>query len=275
MKKTKKKAAAPRARKSAKAAPAKSRIPDLKLAQGVDGLRQAIGILRDQSQSLPNRTEALHILQSATFGDENFDAVRGDYTAALRELTEDKETMLRQRALGLLARSRDPYAEKVLVSGLQDPQKAAVPAGDALHYLSYNAHSGVQSLARSIFDKSKDNTVRQQALRLMANDPKSLQTIRDTLADKKEAVEVRQTSAEALHALDPKALQTWASNAVLDKKENEDVVATSLTALRHFGDEKQISGNTKLRKRLAEISSGEGPAKVKRLAKTITTKYGL
>ena len=275
MKKTKTKAAASHGRKSTKAAPAKATLPNLKLAEGVDGLRQAIKVLRDSSETLERRAEALRILQSASFGDEEFDAVRGDYVAALRELTGDKEIQLRQRALGLLARSRDTYAEKVLMAGLQDPDKAVVPATDALHYLSYNLHSGVQSLARSIFNTSKDQGVRQQALRLMANDPQALKTIQNTLADKKESVEVRQTSAAALHALDPKALQNWASKAVLDKSENEEVVATSLTALNQFGDQKQITGNAALRKRLGEMSTGKSPAKFKSMAKTISTKYGL
>jgi hypothetical protein len=275
MKKTKTKAAASHVAKSTKAAVARETLPDLKLAPGAGGLRQAIMILRDPADTLPRRTEALQILQSATFGAEEFDAVRGDYVAALRELTGDKEITLRQRALGLLARSRDTYAEKVLMSGLQNPDKAVVPATDALHYLSYNLHSGVQSMARSIFDTSKDQAVRQQALRLMANDPKALKAIQNTLTDKKESVEVRQTSAEALHALDPKALQNWASKAALDKSEDPEVVATSLTALNQFGDKKQITGNAALRKRLAEMSTGKSPAKVKRMAKTIFTKYGL
>ncbi len=276
MKKSKTKAAASARRKSTKAAPAKATLPNLKLAAGTDGLHQAIDVLNDTSQTLEKRAEALRILQAASFGDEEFDAVRGDFVAALRALTEDKEIQLRQRALGLLARSRDTYAEKVLMTGLKQPEKAVVPAGDALHYLSYNLHSGVQALARSIFDKSKDQGVRQQALRLMANDPQALKTIQKTLANKKEAVEVRQTSAEALHALDPTALQKWASKAVLDKSENEEVVASSLTALQHFGDAKAISGNAALRARLDEMSTGKKSApKLKRMAKMISSKYGL
>jgi len=275
MKKSKTKAAASAGRKSSKAASAKTALPKLNLAEGGDGLRQALEILRDSSQTVDKRLEALRVLQSASFGDEQFDAVRGDFVAALREVTEDKEVKLRQRALGLLARSQDSHAEKVLMAGLKQPEKAVVPAADALHYLSYNLHSGVQSLARSIFESSKDQGVRQQALRLMSNDPQALKTIQKTLADKKETVEIRQTSAEALHALDPTAFQKWASKAVLDKSEHADVVATSLTALQHFGDAKAIAGNSALRERLGEITAGKSAPKLKRLAKMISSKYGL
>ena len=274
MKKNKTKAGASRAAKSSRAS-AKTTVPNLKLAEGADGLRQALAILRDASQSMDRRTEALQVLQSASFGDPAFEDVRADYVAALRELTADKSVTLRQRAYGLLARSGDSYAEKALVTGLKNPDKAGVPPGDALHYLGYNLHSGVHTLARSIFDKSKDQTVRQQALRLMATDPKSLKTIQSTLADKKESVEVRQTSAEALHALKPEALQTWAAKAAVDKKEKPELVATSLTALSNFGDKDKISGNKALRKRIGEMSTGETPAKFKRMAKHISAKYGL
>ncbi len=51
MKKTKTKAAASAVRKSSKAAPAKVTLPNLKLADGNDGLRQALEILRDSSQT--------------------------------------------------------------------------------------------------------------------------------------------------------------------------------------------------------------------------------
>ncbi|MEO8369194.1 MAG: hypothetical protein ABI806_08345 [Candidatus Solibacter sp.] len=275
MKKTKTKAAASAGRRSVKAAPAKATLPNLKLASGNDGLRQAIDILRDSSETLERRLEALRILQAATFADEQFDAVRSDFVAALRALTEDKEVQLRQRALGLLARSQDSYAEKVLMTGLKQPEKAVVPAVDALHYLSYNLHSGVQSMARSLFETSKDQGVRQQALRLMANDPQAIKTIQKTLANKKETVEIRQTSAEALHALDPTAYQKWASKAVLDASEDADVVATSLTALQHFGDAKAIAGNSALRARLGEMSAGKAAPKLKRMAKMIASKYGL
>src|SRR5215471_7179560 len=134
MKKAKKKAAASARRKSA-IEPGKASLPNLKLSEGTDGLREALEVLKDTSQPVEKRAEALRILQAASFGDEDFDAVRGDYMATLRALTEDNEVQLRQRSLGLLARAQDTYAEKVLMTGLKQPAKAVVPAGVRLHYL--------------------------------------------------------------------------------------------------------------------------------------------
>jgi hypothetical protein len=81
-------------------------------------------------------------------------------------------------------------------------------------------------------------------------------------------------SAKALHALDPKALQSWARRAVLDKAEDEQVVATGMTALSYFGDAQAISGDKELKKRIGQMRS-KGPARVRSMAKQIAEKYSL
>jgi len=240
---------------------------------GTVGIRDSIGIMSDQGQGVPARLQAIRTVQAASFGDPDFDALRGDYFAALRKLSDDPAVDVRQEALGILAREGDPFAEKALMAGLLDAKKALVPAGDALHYLSYNLHAGVQNLARSIFDSSQDQDSRQQALRLMSTDPASTKTILKTLSDKGETPAMRQLSAAALHALDPKALQTFATKAVLDENEHSDVVTACLTAMNHFGDEKAITGNTALKQRIESLRQ-KSPAKIKQIAKKLGVKYG-
>jgi hypothetical protein len=181
---------------------------------------------------------------------------------------------LRQRALGLLSRGRDDYAQATLLEGLRHPDKAVVGPGDALSYLSNNAHAGVQSVARSLFKESKDHGVREQALRVMASDPAARGVIRTALEDKKEPVAIRQMSAAALHTLDPQALQDWAGKAVLDKTEPEDIVATGLTAMNQFGDSARMSDNAALRKRIGEMRT-KGSGRMKRLAKSMAAKHNL
>lgn len=275
MKKTKSKS---KSKRAAKADPARRRgaaapaLPELKVARGAKGMRQAIAIMCDTAQPLAVRAEALRALQAASFGAPEFEGVRADYVAGLRRVAEDPEPELRRRALAVLSQERDPYAERVLVAGLKDPAKALVPAGDALHYLSYNVHAGVQSLARSIFETAGEDNVRQQALRLMSNDPDSAAIIERALADKNEPVAVRQMSAAALHSLNPQALQAWAGRAAADDAEDSNIVATSLTALNQFGDSESIAGNTALRRRLTEMRT-EGSAEVKQLAQALVTKH--
>lgn len=260
---------APKAKRSAA-----SSLPELHLGAGEDGLRQAIGIMSDGAQPADIRAEALRVLQASSFGAPDFAAIRGDYIGALRTISADAEPVMRHHALEILALEGDAHAEKVLVAGLRDPKKALVSAGDALQYLSNNVHAGVQSLARSIFASSDDDGVRQQALRLMARDPESAKTIQKTLADKKESSTIRQMSAAALQALDPKAMQAFAKKAVMDDSEHKDVVATCLTAMHQFGDAEAIMANKPLQQRIASMRS-KGSAQVKQRAKELAVKYGL
>jgi len=250
------------------------KLPALELPTGTRAHRQALAILGNGEETLPRRMEALRVLQAATFAEPQFDAVRADYIAALRKLVHDPEPELRHRALGFLSRGHDDYAQATLLEGLRHPDKALVSPGDALAYLSYNAHAGAQSIARSLFKESKDHVVREQALRVMASDPAARRMIRTTLADRNEPVSIRQMSAAALHALDPQALQDWAVKAVLDKTEPEDIVATGLTAMNQFSDATRISGNAALRKRIGEMRT-KGSGVMKRLAKSITAKHKL
>jgi HEAT repeat protein len=257
-----------------RAAVAAAPVPELKVAAGATGMKQAIDIMCDKGASVPLRKEALRALQSASFGHPDFESVRGDYITGLRGVAEDAEPELRQVALETLSQEQDPYAEKKLADGLRDEKKALVPPEDALHYLSYNVHAGVQSLARNVFKESKDDKVRQQALRVMSSDPEATKMIEKTLNDKNESSTLRQTSAAALNALDPKALQKWAHKAAMDKNEKKEMVSTCLTALNQFGDKAAIAKDTALRKRIGQMSKKATP-QVKQLARSVSQKYGL
>ena len=254
--------------------PADARLPDLALAAGARGYRQAMAILSDTGQTSAKRLEALRVLQAATFADQQFDPVRADYTDTLRKLIHDEQPELRQRALGLLSRNRDDVAQSTLLEGLRHPEEAVVAPADALAYLSFNPHAGVQSIARELFEQSGDDRVREQALRVMASDPASRRVIRTALANKKEPVSIRQMSAAALNALDPQALQDWAVEAVLDKNEPDDIVATGLTAIGQFGNASRLTGSAPLKKRIGEMRT-KGSGRMKRLAKSVAAKYKL
>ncbi|MCX6604131.1 MAG: HEAT repeat domain-containing protein [Acidobacteria bacterium] len=215
----------------------------------------------------------MQTIQAASFSIPDFDDVRGDYVTALRSASADPDPDVRQTALGTLSQEDDSFAQKVLLDGLKDDTKALVPPTHALQMLAYSRHAGVYTAAREIFDKSGDSEIRGQALRVMSTDPESVKTIQKALGNKKESAELRRQCAAVLHALNPKALQTWASKAVLDETEHQDVVATGLTAMYNFGDEKAIRANRNLAERVSQLKS-KGPAATKRQAKEFLNKYG-
>jgi hypothetical protein len=235
------------------------------------GVRSTLDVLRDEAQPIDVRLDALQAAQAATFSVVGFDAVRPNYIATLRRAAQDRDSELRQRALGILAREHDGFAQQMLLDGLRQPQKALVPPEKALQLLSYDAHSGALPVARELARTSRDASVRREALRLLAGDPQSAPVLEAALADRKEAPDIRRMSASALNALNPGRFQRWASSAVLDEKEDADIVTTCLTALSNFGDAKAIGANPSLRKRLDQLQR-RAPSKVRRLAKQVLQK---
>lgn len=238
------------------------------------GLRARLAILEDSSNSVRDRCDAMQSIQAASFSALDFDSVRSDYVAVLRKVSRDPDAELRQRALGHLARINDAPTQKALLDGLKNPAKALVPAEKALQLLGYDPHSGAYDAAREILKNPPNEATKREAVRMLSSDPQSAPLLEKVLANKQESVEVRRMSAAALHALQPDKLQNWANKAVLDDAEDNEMVATCLTAIQHFGSAESVAKAKGLGARLKKLE-GRAPAKVKQLAKKVKAKYAL
>lgn len=238
-----------------------------------ENLQAVLKILRNQEEPMQVRFAALQAIQAASFASPAFESMRGDYIAALREVAQDPDPELRQRALGLLAREKDGFAQKKLLEGLQNPDKALVPPEKALQLLSYDVHADAYPIAREIVSKPPNTTAKREALRLLAADATSASMFEKLLLDKDESPEIRQISASALHALKPEKLQAHAREILLDTSEQEEIQATSLTALTQFGDDEAMAKDEALLKRVDRLS-GEAPKKVKEGARQFLSRYG-
>ena len=211
--------------------------------------------------------------QAASFSVVAFESCRGDYIATLREVAEDPDPELRQRVLGLLAREKDGFAQKKLLEGLQNPEKALVPPEKALQLLSYDVHAEAYSVARDIVRKPPNDDAKREALRLLAADATAAPVFEKILRDKDESAETRQISASALHALKPEKLQAHAREMLLDTSEYDEIQATSLTALTQFGDDAAVAKDEALLKSVDRLSA-KASTKVKQSARRFLSKYG-
>ena len=241
--------------------------------QSDDTLQASLNVLRDQKQPIKVRLAALQSLQAATFAVLEFEPHREEYLATLRELVEDPDDELRQRVLGILAREKDGYVQQRLLEGLQDPSKALVPPEKALQLLSYDVHAEAYPVAREILNAPPNPEAKREALRLLSADAKSAPAFEKMMRDKDEDRDIRQISAAALQAVQPKRFQEQARELLLDKKEYDDIQATALTALEQFGDEKAVAKDQQLLDRIDELGSAKS-AKVKKSAKRFMTRYG-
>jgi hypothetical protein len=149
-------------------------------------LQAMLNVLRNQDEPVKVRLAALQSLQAASFSVIAFQSCRTDYLASLRKIATDPDPELRQRALGLLARKKNGFAQKKLLEGLKDPDKALVPPEKALQLLSYDVHAEAYPLARAIVSKPPNNDAKREALRLLAADAASAPLFEKLLRDKKE-----------------------------------------------------------------------------------------
>lgn len=245
----------------------------LAVCESDKNLQAVLDVLRNKEEPVEVRLAAMDTLATAAFSVIAFESCRKDYIAALREVAQDPNPEIRQSALGLLAGQKDGFAQKKLLEGLQDPEKALVPPEKALQLLSYDVHAESYAVARDIIDKPPSEDARREALRLLAADAASAPLFEKLLRDKGELREIRQISASALHALKPEKFKKHAREMLLDKSEYDDIQATSLTALAQFGDAEAIGKDKALLESVDRLSSGKAPATYRQSARRFLSKY--
>lgn len=238
-----------------------------------DNLQAVLSILRNKEEPVEVRLAALQSLQSAAFSVIAFESCRTDYIATLREVAQDPEPVIRRRVLGILAREKDGFAQKKLLEGLKNPEKALVPPEKALQLLGNDVHAEAYAAARAIVSKPPNEAARHEALRLLAADATSAPMFEKLLRDKDELREIRQLSASALQTLQPDRLQKNAREMVLDKSEYDDIQATSMTAITQFGDDEAVGNDKALMKGITRLSSKSKSAKYKKSARQFLSKY--
>src|SRR5258708_14710865 len=239
-----------------------------------EGIQALLNVLRNRDEPLEVRLAALQSLGAAAFSSAAFESCRGDYIATLRAVAEDPEPALRRRALGVLARDKDGFAQKKLIEGLKNPEKAMVPPEKALQLLSYDIHADAYAVARDIVRDPPNVLARREALRLLAAAATSAPMFEKLLRDNGELREIRQIAASALQTRQPAKLQKHAREMLLDKSEYDDIKATSLSALTNFGDDVAIAGDKALLKSVDRLSGGKASTKYKQHARRFLGKYG-
>jgi hypothetical protein len=206
---------------------------------------ELLATFRDRKKSLTVRMAALEALGALDFLGPRFAPFRADYKAALREVATDPTPELRERALELLAIAKDPYAQEVLVQGLKRPQDALVPEAKAIQLLGYDDHAEIVPLVRRIYARTK-GAAREEALRVLATDPKSERLFTRLFKDKSEQRNIRQLSASGLQSLNPAAFDRAARKIVADDDDYNDIRATALAALAHGREARETPSDPKL-----------------------------
>lgn len=200
-------------------------------------------VLGDESQPDALRGSALASLLAARFLPTAFAPYHAEFVETLRGVLRTGGEELRERAIEVLSAEKDAEAQELLITGLRDPEKAILPPEIALRYLGGDDHAAYAPLVRELASRSEDEGVRHQALRLLANDPKSKRLFERLLRDRKQSAEIRRLSAIALQVLDPERFEENARRLVEDDDEDDDLRATCLSALTHVKDYTRSRGD--------------------------------
>lgn len=244
---------------------------DSAILEKEEHFKEVLNILENPNEPLDVRLAALKSVQAATFQIADFEKSRRDYISTLRKVARGPVEVLRKKALGILSRQKDNYAQKKLIEGLNHPEKALVAPEKALQFLGNDIHADAHSAARKIVKKPPNKYAKREALRLLASDTSAVKLFERVLRDKEEIAEHRQISAVALHSMKPKTLLKHAKEIVQDISDSEDIQETCLTALTEFG-EAAIKDDKKLMKHVRQLKT-KGKRKVKKLARQFVAKY--
>ena len=206
---------------------------------------ELLATLRNREEPLGVRMAALQALAALDFLPARFQPFRLDYKQALRDVATDPETELRESALELLAIDKDPYAQELLVTGLERRTEALVPEAKAIQFLGYDDHGEYIPLVREVYKRAK-GAAREEALRVLASDPQSETLFARLLKDKSETRNVRRLSASGLQSINPDAFEKTARKIVADEDDDNDIRAASLAALAHGREAREKPADPKL-----------------------------
>jgi HEAT repeat protein len=227
-----------------------------------------IEVVRDGSESPELRIRAIEILQALAFQVVVFAPKRPRYLETLRSIVEDPDPKLRRRALAILARYKDEYAQRRLIEGLEHPSKALVPTAKAIQYLGYDIHADSFPLLRRIVEKPPTVSAQREAVRLLAADPSSKALLTRVLNDRGEPRSVRQMSALALQSVAPTQFEKAAREISLDDSEDDRLRATALGALARHGPPETTPRHKSFSRRVAEIQQKASSPQLRRASKS-------
>jgi hypothetical protein len=237
-------------------------------------LDRLIEMLRDPSEPTALRLAALAVLQQSSFQSAMFAPRRPEYMAALRSVVDDRDPTLRRRALGILARARDEYAQRRLLEGLERPSRALVSAAKAIQMLGYDVHAEYFPLLRRIVEHPPTATARREAVRLLGADPAAKELLTGIFRDKREGREIRNISGLALQSLDPERFEALAREVVLDDDDDDQLRSTCLTALAHFASPAVVGQDGELTRRVEQIGRRSTSPALRQASRSYMAKYG-
>jgi hypothetical protein len=178
-------------------------------AEGQDAVPgTALERLADTRESPAVRLAAIRLLQQKQFVSPVAAEWRPAFVEALRSALA--EPRLRAAALEVLSLYKDRPTQERLIEGIRNPKRALVPVEEALRLLSTDVHADVVDVAKTLTNlrqARKNRAAFMQAVRILAADPGSVDTLEEVMAGDAYNVEARRLAATAISHLAPERVE--------------------------------------------------------------------
>lgn len=241
------------------------------LFKNAEAVGQLIEILQDKTEPATLRLAIIEMLVSVSFSNPAFTSNLPRFKQALKQLINDKDIPLQQRAIELLAGYNDEQAQKILLDGLNDPSKARMPKEKAIQLLALDPKSGFEIATRKFLDAAETPEVQREAVNALASDAGSQEQIKKLFTDKKTDKQVRIAAMVALNAFDPKQFQGTLKKSIMDPGEHPDIKVASLSALSFHDNLPGVMEDKEFSKTIDSLASGKDKH-LKMLSEKIVSK---
>ncbi|MBB2701063.1 UNVERIFIED_ORG: hypothetical protein GGI66_005777 [Rhizobium esperanzae] len=198
-------------------------------------IRTLLNVAGDETLDASARKAALNKLGAAEFQPSEFADFHAEYIALLRRLAVDPNRDIRIAALDRLTLTGDVEAQKLLREGLENIRKPLVSAAKAIQLLARDDHGGSLSVFRALATEATGQ-VREQALRALAADQRSVPLFEKIVADKEEKTRIREIAAMNLKSTSIKRFADAARKLVLDDEEDDRLKAAAVSAIAHTSE---------------------------------------
>jgi uncharacterized protein (UPF0147 family) len=242
------------------------------IGQSEELIELLFSILANSNEAVNLRSAVLSICGELQFSSTLFRMKRAQFLDILRIIVDDPNPELSQTSIEELAKLKDEYIQRRLLEGLENLAKPLVRPEKAIQLLGYDVHSEYFPVLKQIAKKSPNLLAKNEAVRLLAVNPKAKDLLAGILQDKDESKRIRQTSAIALKSSAPGEFNKRAEQIILDDTEYEDIRATCINILMESTDFPQDSVNLDFAVDSAAVGSNELLEKIKQLKETATTK---
>jgi hypothetical protein len=234
-----------------------------------NSVRTMLDILGNDRLDSAARLSALRHLGAAEFQSAAFEPFNAELVETLRRLAQASDKALRTAALEKLTLKNDPEAQRLLREGLEKSRKPLVPTAKALQLLARDDHSSALPIFRKYAAEGK-GAVRQQALRALAFDTRSVPLFETIAASKDQTLKLRQIAAANLKNTSATRFAKLAKTLALDEQEDDKLRAIAVAAITHTSEVAQKANSPRFAKALLAL----GQATTSRALKSSISRFG-